>query len=66
MFNRSDTHVDSLGGVNIAGVLLTTVGLLAVVAAKHCTRTAAPAQVLVVPPKQHCFSTSTGAKVHSH
>ena len=39
------TLVDLAGGVDVAGVLLITVGHLAVVAAELCTQAATPAPV---------------------
>ena len=49
--------MDLAGGVDVAGVLLITVGHLAVAAAERCTRGVTPATVpLVVLPEQMAFS----------
>ena len=63
IYNRLDTPVELAGGVDVAGVHLIIVGLLAVAAAELCTRAAVPATApLVVLPESK--QTAKSCRIH--
>ena len=63
LLNRSGTHVELAGGVDVAGVRWTTVGHLAVAAGEKCIQVAIPATVPLVLPEPSTSSTNTIARI---
>ena len=65
LLNSSGTHVDLAGGVDVAGVLWTIVGHLAVAVGEQCIQVAIPAIVPLVLPEPTTSSTNIIANMHT-